>query len=119
VYGSDFPTPDGTCIRDYVHVVDLAKALRKALSTDKKSGHYVYNLGGGVGHSVMEVIKTAEKVIGKPIEITFANARIGDPAQLVSNSSLSEVELDWKTELSLENMIEDSYKFSTSLRLRK
>jgi UDP-glucose 4-epimerase len=116
IYGSDFPTPDGTCIRDYVHVVDLAKAIKKALSIEKGSGHYIYNLGAGIGHSVLEVIKTAEEVVGSPINIKYSDARIGDPAQLVSNPSLSEIELNWKAEFSLKNMISDSYRFSKSLR---
>ncbi len=117
VYGSNFPTPDGTAIRDYVHVVDLANAIRKAILIKKPSGHYIYNLGAGIGHSVLEVIATVEKVTGNSVKINFAHERIGDPARLVSNSALSELELNWKAELSLMDMISDSDSFLKSLRL--
>ena len=111
VYGADWPTSDGTCVRDYVHVVDLAKAIKKAILIKNLSGHYIYNLGTGEGHSVMDVIRAAEKIIGNKLKVNFTEARPGDPARLVSNPKLSEIELGWKSELNLINMISDSHEF--------
>lgn len=118
VYGSNWLTPDGTCIRDYVHVVDVARAIKNAILIEKPNGHYIYNIGVGAGHSVLEVIETAEKVMGKKVEISFANARNGDQSELVSNPALSEIELKWKADLTLKDMINDSYEFTNQLRLR-
>jgi UDP-glucose 4-epimerase len=118
VYGSNWLTPDGTCIRDYVHVVDVARAIENAILIEKPNGHYIYNLGVGTGSSVLEVINTAENVMGRKVEVSFANARNGDQSELVSNPALSEIELKWKALLTLKDMIKDSYEFTNQLRLR-
>ena len=96
IFGTDYDTPDGTCIRDYIHVTDLAEAhilALKALMDEKSSG--VYNLGNGNGYSVKEVLKTAENVTGKKIKSYKAARRPGDPARLVSSSDKILRELGW------------------------
>jgi UDP-glucose 4-epimerase len=86
VFGSDYNTPDGTCIRDYIHVIDLAKAhiaaLNALLTEEVKTA--TYNLGNGLGYSVKEVIKTCEKVTGKTANVIIADRRAGDPDRLVA-----------------------------------
>jgi UDP-glucose 4-epimerase len=96
IFGTDYDTPDGTCIRDYIHVTDLAEAhilALKALMDEKSSG--VYNLGNGNGYSVKEVLKTAENVTGKKIKSDEAARRPGDPARLVASSDKMQRELGW------------------------
>lgn len=97
VFGADWPTPDGTCIRDYIHVSDLAQAhllSLDALRAGKQTTEY--NLGNGNGYSVMDVIKVAEKVTGKQIRAVIAERRPGDPAVLVASSAKISAELGWK-----------------------
>ncbi|MDO8803613.1 MAG: UDP-glucose 4-epimerase GalE, partial [Elusimicrobiota bacterium] len=99
VFGGDYKTPDGTCVRDYIHVADLAQAHLLALKRLEKGGASKgYNLGNGKGFSVLEVIKTAEKVTGKKIPVTMAPRREGDPAALVASSELIRGELGWEPE---------------------
>jgi UDP-glucose 4-epimerase len=96
IFGTDYDTPDGTCIRDYIHVTDLAEAhilALKALMDEKSSG--VYNLGNGNGYSVKEVLKTAENVTGKKIKSYVATRRPGDPARLVATSEKIQREFGW------------------------
>ena len=96
IFGTDYDTPDGTCIRDYIHVTDLAEAhilALKGLISGKSSG--VYNLGNGNGYSVKEVLKTAENVTGKKIKSYEATRRPGDPARLVASSDRIQRELGW------------------------
>jgi UDP-glucose 4-epimerase len=93
VFGDDYPTPDGTCVRDYIHVVDLARAHVLALSSARSA---VYNLGcGGSGYSVTEVVDTAAKVSGQPITVRVGPRRAGDPAVLVASSDRIKQELGW------------------------
>ncbi|MFI5314451.1 MAG: UDP-glucose 4-epimerase GalE [Myxococcota bacterium] len=99
VYGSDFPTPDGTCVRDYVHVDDLADAHVRALawSADAAPGAgLVLNLGSGVGSSVMEVIRAAERVTGRPVPQTLGPRRAGDPPRLVARADAARRALGWE-----------------------
>jgi UDP-glucose 4-epimerase len=95
VYGTDYPTPDGTCIRDYVHVTDLADAHLRALSylRDGKSGRF--NVGSGVGFSVKEVLQAVERVSGRPVPHCFGPCRPGDPAILVASSERLHQETGW------------------------
>nr|BAC55147.1 UDP-glucose 4-epimerase EpsS [Methylobacillus sp. 12S] len=97
VFGRDYDTPDGTCIRDYIHIVDLCSAhslaLRKLMETNISRR---YNLGNGAGFSVQEVIAAAQKVTGKPIKVAEGERREGDPARLVADASLARSELGWK-----------------------
>jgi UDP-glucose 4-epimerase len=98
IYGDDYSTPDGTCVRDYIHVVDLARAHILALKAVTE-GSQIYNLGcGGEGYSVREVIDTARKVTGKEISVRVGPRRPGDPATLVASSEKIKRELKWKPE---------------------
>lgn len=97
IFGDDYPTKDGTCVRDYIHVNDLAQAHILALDYLMQGGeNNVFNLGNGVGFTVKEIIDTAEKVVGKPIKCEMAARRAGDPAQLVASSEKAKTVLGWK-----------------------
>jgi len=97
VFGTDYETPDGTCIRDYIHVADLADAHILALGRlFEKGGCGAYNLGNGQGHSVKEVIAAAEQVAGRKIPVVFGARRAGDPPRLVGNAAKACAELGWK-----------------------
>ncbi|GGJ80346.1 hypothetical protein GGR02_003453 [Anoxybacillus voinovskiensis] len=113
VFGTDYDTPDGTCIRDYIHVTDLAKAhilaLEALLNGKKKTA--IYNLGNGSGYSVKEVIETCEKVTGRKAVIEYTDRRPGDPARLVASSQKIYKELGWKAEYSLEEIIASAWKW--------
>jgi UDP-glucose 4-epimerase len=116
IFGSDFDTPDGTCVRDYVHVVDIARAIELSINGNEVGGHKIYNLGSGIGNSVTEVINTYENLAKKKLSRKFMPRRIGDPAYLVSNSSLAAKELKWSPYYNLEQIINDSYEFFLSLK---
>jgi UDP-glucose 4-epimerase len=94
VFGQDYPTPDGTCIRDYIHVADLADAHLRSLSR-LDEGSVTYNLGNGAGHSVMEVIRAVERVSGRSVPVRMAGRRAGDPAILVAGSDRIRSEAGW------------------------
>jgi len=98
IYGTDYPTPDGTCIRDYIHIADLVSAHRLALGALEKSDGLIYNVGSGKGFSVREVIETARKVTGHEIPVIESPRRPGDPARLVASSEKIRRELGWKPE---------------------
>ena len=95
IYGSDYPTPDGTCIRDYIHVSDLAAAHLLALEALENHGRLIFNLGNGKGFSVREVIESARRVTGHPIPAEIHPRRAGDPAVLVASSEKAIKELGW------------------------
>jgi UDP-glucose 4-epimerase len=111
IFGNDWPTPDGTCIRDYVHVTDLADAIKKALSVTPTSGHKIYNLGSGKGTSVLQVANEANRILNNSVEISFDNRRPGDPSELVSDPEKAERDLGWKPKLNLETMLKDAIIF--------
>lgn len=97
IFGTDYPTPDGTCIRDYIHVSDLAEAHLLALNALRAGKHSsIYNLGNGEGFSVREVLQTAEQVVGRLIPAVEAPRRPGDPAVLVASSERAQKELGWQ-----------------------
>ena len=96
IYGEDYPTPDGTCIRDYIHVSDLADAHLLALNALEKTDRLIFNLGNGKGFSVREVIESARRVTGHPIPAEVHPRRPGDPAVLVASSERAIQELGWK-----------------------
>lgn len=97
VFGSDYDTPDGTCIRDYIHVWDLAQAHWLALQRLRETRRSArYNLGNGTGHSVKEVIQAAERVTGLPVPVRYAPRREGDPPVLIGSSALAIAELGWR-----------------------
>ncbi|PKG21959.1 UDP-glucose 4-epimerase GalE [Niallia nealsonii] len=113
VFGTDYPTEDGTCIRDYIHVTDLAgahiKALEALLDGSKKAE--TYNLGNGVGYSVKEVIETCEKITEKNANVIYADRRAGDPARLIASSNKIYEELGWKAERDLEKIIASAWNW--------
>ena len=96
IFGDDYPTPDGTCIRDYIHVSDLADAHILALRALSSSDRMIYNLGNGNGFSVREVIESARRVTGHPIPAEVKPRRAGDPARLVASSAQAKSKLDWQ-----------------------
>ncbi len=113
VFGTDYDTPDGTCIRDYIHVTDLAQAHILAVQYLMNGGkNDIFNLGNGVGYSVKEVIETARKVTGHPIPAVEAPRRAGDPARLVASSEKAKKILGWKpVHDSLEEIISSAWKW--------
>ena len=116
VFGSNYETPDGTCIRDFIHVVDLAEAHVKAIQAlqNRESVPLCLNVGTGQGFSVLEVIRMAEKVTGKKIKISFKPPRPGDPPHLVADNQQMVDFLGWRPSRSLQNMIEDDWTWRTS-----
>ena len=121
VFGRDYPTPDGTCVRDYIHVDDLATAHLLALeATGPDAGvgagrHRIYNLGNGSGFSVLEVIEAARRVTGQPIPIVEAARRPGDPAILVASSQRIREELGWApAHPGIDRMVADAWEFTRS-----
>ena len=113
IYGTDYDTPDGTCIRDYIHVTDLAQAHILAVQYLNNGGESdIFNLGNGVGYSVREVIETARKVTGHPIPATESSRRAGDPARLVASSEKAKSVLGWKpVHDSLEEIISSAWNW--------
>ena len=104
VFGNDYPTKDGTGVRDYIHVVDLAKGHVAAMDNVKKSGVYVYNLGTGNGYSVLEVIAAFEKACGKKLPYSIKPRRAGDIAECYADASKAKRELGWEAKLGIDEM---------------
>ena len=112
VFGNDYDTPDGTGVRDYIHVVDLAKGHLKALEKANKSeGVFYYNLGTGNGYSVLDLVNSFQKVNNVEVPYKIVPRRPGDIAACYADPSKAEKELGWKAELGLEDMMRDSYNF--------
>jgi UDP-glucose 4-epimerase len=110
IFGNDYPTPDGTGVRDYIHVVDLADghiAAMKHLSD--KAGVHIYNLGAGFGHSVLEVVNAFSKACGKPVKYHFAPRRDGDLPAYWADPTKAANELNWRVSRSLEDMANDTW----------
>jgi UDP-glucose 4-epimerase len=117
VFGDDYPTPDGTCVRDYIHVSDLAEAHLLALSAATPGEHLICNLGNGNGFSVREVIDTARAVTGHPLPETAAPRRGGDPAVLVASADRARAALGWKpSRADLRGIVADAWDFARRLR---
>lgn len=115
IYGADYDTVDGTCIRDYIHVTDLANAHIAALySLLKQNKSAIYNVGNGRGYSVREVIDQCEKMVGKNCDLEIVDRRLGDPDMLVASSKKIEEELGWKAHRTLEQIIESAWKWHLS-----
>lgn len=115
VFGNDYPTPDGTCIRDYIHVVDLALGHLKALEKlERKPGVVIYNLGTGRGYSVLEVTAAFAKACGKPIPFTIVERRIGDLPVSFADPSKAEHELGWKASRNLDEMCVDAWRWQSN-----
>jgi UDP-arabinose 4-epimerase len=98
IYGEDYDTPDGTCVRDYIHVADLARAHVAALALTEANGFVAFNLGVGQGASVMAVIEAARRITGCPIEVKSGPRRAGDPPVLVADAGLARAALGWSPE---------------------
>jgi len=115
LFGDDYDTPDGTCVRDYIHVADLATAHVLALTAVRPGEHRVYNLGNGTGFSNLEVVEAVRSVTGKPIPVEMAPRRPGDPAVLVASSAKAQAELAWTPEhTDLPAIIGDAWTFAQS-----
>ena len=116
IFGDDYPTHDGTCIRDYIHITDLADAHIKALEYLKNGGKSTYyNLGNGNGFSVKEVIDTVEKVVGSPVKKQVVERRPGDPASLVASSEKIQKELGWKPKYdTLDSIVASAWKWHST-----
>ncbi len=110
--GADYPTPDGTCIRDYVHVRDLARAHVMALRRlERTPGGFVFNLGCGTGYSVREVLSAGERITGRLINVSVAPRREGDPPILVADTRAARETLEWTPEADLEQQIRDAWRW--------
>ncbi len=113
IYGDDWPTDDGTPIRDYVHVADLARAHVLALGAARPGEHLICNLGNGNGFSVRDVINCVEAVTGVTVPVAAAPRRAGDPARLVASAERALERLGWTPQLDLQQMVADAWEFST------
>ena len=111
VFGNDYPTPDGTGVRDYIHVVDLARGHLAALKKLEEPGVHVYNLGTGVGYSVLDMIHAFEKACGKTLPYAILPRRAGDIASCYASSEKAERELSWKAEYGIEEMCRDQWNW--------
>ena len=118
IYGNDYPTHDGTGVRDYIHVVDLAKGHLKALDRLAKddTGVFIYNLGSGRGYSVLDIVKAFEKANGIKINYKIVERRPGDIAKCYADSTKAWKELGWKAEKTLEDMVRDEWNFEQKHR---
>jgi UDP-glucose 4-epimerase len=110
IFGDDYPTPDGTCIRDYIHVADLARAHLLALDACRPGEHRVYNLGNGAGFSNREVLDVCREVTGADIPSRTGSRRAGDPAVLVASSVRIRRDLGWQAERDLRSMVADAWQ---------
>ncbi len=122
VYGNDYPTPDGTAIRDYIHVMDLAKshviALERLFKQQQKNNFEVFNIGTGYGTSVMDIIKTFEKVTGLSLKYKIVGRRPGDVVAVWADTKLASKELGWKAEFGLEDALRDAWNWQQRLSLK-
>lgn len=120
VYGSDYPTPDGTCIRDYIHVVDLAKAhvtaLQRLLNKQNTEPVETFNLGTGKGSTVLEVIRSFERMSGKKLNYKFAERREGDVIEAYADTHKANEVLGWRTRLTLDEAVADAWRWEQRLR---
>jgi UDP-glucose 4-epimerase len=112
LFGDDYPTPDGTCVRDYIHVSDLARAHLLALDATQPGVHQVYNLGSGTGYSNREVLDACREVTGLDIPARVAPRRPGDPAVLIASSEAITAKLGWHAERDLRAMVADAWTFA-------
>jgi len=120
VFGGDYPTADGTAVRDYIHVVDLAKAhivgLNRLIRNNNKAAFEVFNIGTGKGSSVLDVINAFEKVSGKQLNYKIVDRREGDIIEAYADTSLANTELKWKTKYNLEDALASAWKWQQSLK---
>ena len=112
IFGTDYPTPDGTCVRDYIHVADLADAHVLALGAAEPGQHRIYNLGNGTGFSVRQVVDVCREVTGTDIPAEVGPRRDGDPAVLVASSKRIRTDLGWRATRDLTTMVTDAWTFA-------
>ena len=113
IFGSDWPTPDGTCIRDYIHIRDLADAHLLALQHCRPGEHRIYNLGNGTGFSVRAVVDSCRRVTGLDIPSRDVQRRAGDPAVLIASSERAMTELGWRPRhTGIDEIVSDAWEFS-------
>ena len=112
IFGRDWDTEDGTCVRDYVHIIDLIDAHMRALQYLTPSEHHVFNIGSGTGFSVAQVVASVSRVKGAPLPTVDAARRAGDPAVLVANIDKAEMLLNWRPVRTLDQMVEDTFNAS-------
>jgi len=113
IYGTDYPTPDGTCIRDYLHVADVGDAHLSAMSAMQPGTHRVINLGSGTGYSVRQVVEAVHRATGREVPVRPAPRRPGDPAVLVASNARAAAELGWTPRRGLDEMVTDAWEFVT------
>ena len=114
VFGSDYPTPDGTGVRDYIHVVDLARGHLSALDTLRRDGRgFTVNLGTGRGYSVLEVVEAYKRASGKPVPYQIVDRRPGDIAACYADPALAASLLGWRAQYGIERMCEDSWRWQS------
>jgi UDP-glucose 4-epimerase len=111
LFGTDYPTKDGTCVRDYVHVVDLADAHLRALTAATPGTHHVVNLGNGSGHTVREVLDAVKHVTGNEVPVVESGRRAGDVAVLIASNAKAADLLGWQPTRDLSSMVEDAWRF--------
>jgi UDP-glucose 4-epimerase len=111
LFGTDYPTVDGTCVRDYIHVVDLAEAHFRAIDAAEAGTHHIVNLGSGSGHTVRQVLETIELVTGLPVPVVDAPRRPGDVAVLIASNERAAELLGWAPTRDLATMIDDAWRF--------
>ncbi len=119
VFGGNYPTPDGTAVRDYIHVVDLAKAhtvaMKRLLNKDNKTSFEVFNIGTGKGSSVLDVIKAFEKATQTKLNYKIVDRREGDITEAYADTSLAQNELKWKANISLEDALASAWQWQKTL----
>jgi len=119
VFGKDYDTPDGTCIRDYIHVSDLARAhvvaLERLLDKQHQKSHEIFNLGTGTGYSVLEAVNTFEQTTGVKLNWKFSDRRPGDVEKVWADTSLANKVLGWKAERGLKEMMATAWKWEVNL----
>jgi UDP-glucose-4-epimerase GalE len=116
IFGEDYPTPDGSCVRDYIHVNDLAEAHVMGLEHLGRGQSMALNLGTGEGNSVKEVVRVVEKVTGKKVPVKMSARREGDPAELVANPRKAQQALNWKAKRSLEEVVSTAWRWNQKNR---
>ena len=119
VYGDDYDTPDGTCLRDYIHVSDLAEAhvaaIKRLIGLEKDNYYDVFNVGTGTPNSVLEVIKTFEEVSEKPLNYQIGARRVGDVPALYADATKIKTELGWTAKCSMQQALEDAWRWQKTL----
>ena len=117
LYGNDYPTPDGTCIRDYVHVEDLCQAHLKALTAlqNESARNEAFNLGSGCGYSILEVLESARRISGVDIKTSVKERREGDPPKLVASNDKAREKLSWEPRRNLEDMIRSAWRWTATM----